>query len=182
MMHLLDLIVQNGTDASETLSPPGVGGNITEPSQVRAVFGGRVAMIGGLDQFNILTVGTAAQIRAEVRRLFEGFGREGGYICSASDHSSKHQREPEDLQDSPGSDPCEDSGGPVGADVPVVALASGRASNVFAGSLTVMAKPPVGVEYVINRRDILNGTDTETDEDLRERAKRALEMAGKATA
>jgi uroporphyrinogen-III decarboxylase len=86
MMHILDLIVQNGTDASETLAPPGVGGNITEPAKVRAAFAGKVAMIGGLDQFNILTSATKAQIRAEVHRLFEGFGQDGGYICSASDH------------------------------------------------------------------------------------------------
>ncbi len=86
MMHILDLVLQNGTDASETLSPPGVGGNITEPGPVRKAFGGKVAMIGGMDQFNILTSGTAAEIRAEVRRLFDGFGKEGGYICSASDH------------------------------------------------------------------------------------------------
>jgi hypothetical protein len=39
-----------------------------------------------MDQFNILTSGTAQAIRAEVRRLFEGFGRDGGYILSASDH------------------------------------------------------------------------------------------------
>jgi hypothetical protein len=43
-------------------------------------------MIGGMDQFNLLTSGTPGQIRAETRRLFEGFGRDGGYICSASDH------------------------------------------------------------------------------------------------
>ena len=86
MMHILDLIVQNGTDASETLSPPGVGGNITHPEKVRAVMGGKVAMIGGLDQFHILGDGTAEDIRAEVRRLAEGFGRDGGYICSAADH------------------------------------------------------------------------------------------------
>ena len=86
MMHILDLILQNGTDASETLSPPGVGGTITEPAQVREKFGGRLAMIGGMDQFNILGQGTAAEIRNEVRRLFEGFGSQGGYICSASDH------------------------------------------------------------------------------------------------
>lgn len=86
MMHILDLIRQNGTDASETLAPPGTGGNITEPEKVRAVFGGKVAMIGGMDQFNVLTTGTAASIRAEVRRLFEGFGQDGGYILSASDH------------------------------------------------------------------------------------------------
>ena len=85
-MHILDLIVANATDVSETLSPPGVGGNITEPEKVRAVFGGKVGMIGGMDQFNILTNGTASEIKAEVRRLFEGFGKDGGYVCSASDH------------------------------------------------------------------------------------------------
>ena len=86
MMHILDLIVQNGTDASETLAPPGVGGNISEPARVRAVFGGQVAMIGGMDQFNILTSGTKEEIHRETQRLFEGFGKDGSYICSASDH------------------------------------------------------------------------------------------------
>lgn len=86
MMRILDCILANGCDASETLSPPGVGGNIREPAKVREAFGGRLAMIGGLDQFHILSDGTPAQIRAEIRRLFEGFGPDGGYICSASDH------------------------------------------------------------------------------------------------
>jgi len=63
-----------------------MGGNITEPRKVVDVYRGRVAMIGGMDQLNILTYGTPAQIRAEVRRLFEGFGQDGGYILSASDH------------------------------------------------------------------------------------------------
>lgn len=86
MMHILDLIVQNETDASETLAPCGTGGNITEPQKVRAVFGGKVAMIGGMDQFNILSEGSKEDIRKEVFRLFEGFGKEGGYIMSTSDH------------------------------------------------------------------------------------------------
>lgn len=86
MMHLLPLLIENGTDASETLSPPGVGGNVTDPGKVQAVFGGKVVMIGGMDQFNVLTRGSASEIRAEVHRLFEGFGRNGGYICSACDH------------------------------------------------------------------------------------------------
>ena len=86
MMHILDLVIQNGTDASETLSPPGTGGNITDPAVVRNAFAGKVAMIGGMDQFNILTTGTPDRIRAETRRLFEGFGKDGGYICCASDH------------------------------------------------------------------------------------------------
>jgi uroporphyrinogen-III decarboxylase len=86
MMHILDLIIANETDASETLTPPGTGGNITEPAKVRAKYAGKVAMIGGMDQFNIVTDGTPQQIRTEVHRLFEGFGADGGYILSMSDH------------------------------------------------------------------------------------------------
>ena len=86
MINILDLIVQNETDASETLSPPGVGGNITDPEKVSKAYAGRVAMIGGMDQFNILTHGTKEQISKEVQRLFEGFGKDGGYILSGSDH------------------------------------------------------------------------------------------------
>ncbi len=86
MMHILDAIVENETDASETLSPPHAGGNITEPEKVREVFAGRVAMIGGLDQCNLLGHGTPQEVRREVHRLFEGFGKDGGYILSTSDH------------------------------------------------------------------------------------------------
>lgn len=85
-MHLLEIIPENETDASETLSPPGTGGNIIDPQSVRQAFVDKVAMIGGLDQFNILTHGTPEEIRDEIHRLFEGFGCDGGYICSASDH------------------------------------------------------------------------------------------------
>jgi len=93
MAHLLDLIVRNEADASETLSPPGTGGNITEPDRVREAYAGKTALIGGMDQHNVLTSGTGEQIRAEVRRLFEGFGRDGGYILSCSDHFFETPRE-----------------------------------------------------------------------------------------
>jgi uroporphyrinogen decarboxylase len=86
MMNLLDIIPENHTDASETLAPCGVGGNIVDPEKLRKKLGGKVAMIGGMDQFNVLTTGTPGQIKAEVRRLFEGFGKDGGYIMAASDH------------------------------------------------------------------------------------------------
>ena len=86
MINILDLIVQNETDASETLSPPGTGGNIDDPRKVYQAFTGKIAMIGGMDQFNILTSGSKEQIRNEVQRLFTGFGQDGGYILSASDH------------------------------------------------------------------------------------------------
>lgn len=86
MIHILDLILENGADASETLSPPGTGGNIVDPAKVRDAYAGRIAMIGGMDQFNILTSGSKGDIHREVHRLFEGFGRDGGYIMAASDH------------------------------------------------------------------------------------------------
>lgn len=86
MMHILDAILDNETDVSETLAPPGAGGNITDPAKVREAYKGRVAMIGGMDQFNVLTLGGPETIRRSVRRLFEGFGRDGGYILSTSDH------------------------------------------------------------------------------------------------
>ena len=66
-------------------------------------------------------------------------------------------------------------------DVPVRATVAGRAGNVYAGSIIVMPQPLLGVEYIINRVDVLNGVGDETDRELRERAKHALEVAGKAT-
>jgi uroporphyrinogen decarboxylase len=86
MVHILDHILANGTDASETLAPCGVGGNIVDRLKVQRTFRGKVAMIGGMDQFNVLTSGTPAQIRAETHDLFRTFGADGGYICAASDH------------------------------------------------------------------------------------------------
>ena len=79
------LIVANGTDASETLAPKSIGGN-QEPWEFKAKIGNRLALIGGIDQFNVLTRGTEKEIRSMVRTLFEQVGYEGGYILSCADH------------------------------------------------------------------------------------------------
>lgn len=89
MAKITHLIVQNGCDASETLSPAGVGGDITSEAVARQIYDdlhSHVGLIGGMDQFHLLELGTPEQIAAEVRRLFDLFGPEGGYILSASDH------------------------------------------------------------------------------------------------
>ena len=86
MMPLLEMIAENHTDASETLSPPEVGGDVADLSEVRRRIGDRVALIGGFNQFQILTEGVPQQVRAEVHRLFEAAGPDGGYICACSDH------------------------------------------------------------------------------------------------
>ncbi|HSV31326.1 MAG TPA: uroporphyrinogen decarboxylase family protein [Atribacteraceae bacterium] len=80
-----EMIVANGTDASETLAPPSIGGN-QEPWDYKAKIGNRLALIGGMDQYNILTVGTPETISRAVRDLFEKVGVEGGYILSTADH------------------------------------------------------------------------------------------------
>jgi uroporphyrinogen-III decarboxylase len=80
-----EYIVQNGCDASETLAPISIGGN-QEPWDFKTKIAGRVALIGGLDQFNVLTDGSPEFIRAKVHELFERVGNDGGYICSLADH------------------------------------------------------------------------------------------------
>jgi uncharacterized phage protein gp47/JayE len=66
-------------------------------------------------------------------------------------------------------------------EIPVVCTTPGRWGNVLAGTVTVMPQPIAGVEYVINKADVTNGVEVEGDSELRERAKHALEFAGKAT-
>lgn len=88
MTRILDQIVENGCDASETLSPAELGGDIRTQKdilQVKAALQPHVCMIGGMDQVNILSKDREA-ITSEVRRLFDLYGTEGGYICSTSDH------------------------------------------------------------------------------------------------
>ena len=72
-------------------------------------------------------------------------------------------------------------GGKWETKVPVICTVAGRWGNVLAGSVTIMPQPVQGVEYVINKGDITNGVETESDFELRERATHALEFVGKAT-
>ena len=78
-------IVANNCDVSETLAPPSVGGN-QEPWDYAAKIDGRIGMIGGVDQFNVVTDGSPELIRQTVERLFQTVGARGGYICCMSDH------------------------------------------------------------------------------------------------
>ena len=80
-----EMIVANGSDVSETLASKSIGGN-QEPWEFAARIRGRLALIGGLDQCSVLTDGTKEEIKAKVYELFEKVGRNGGYICSLSDH------------------------------------------------------------------------------------------------
>lgn len=85
MMPLAEMIVQNGADATETMPPPSVGGDV-DAAELKRRVGASLCLIGGMDQANILTAGTPEQVRAEVRRLFAAAGPGGGYILSCADH------------------------------------------------------------------------------------------------
>jgi uroporphyrinogen decarboxylase len=80
-----EYIIETGTDVSETLAPVSVGGN-QEPWEFKQKVEDRMALIGGLDQFNVLTSGSAETIGEKVTELFDKVGKNGGYVCSASDH------------------------------------------------------------------------------------------------
>ncbi len=89
MSKITHLIRQNHCDASETLSPGGVGGDIDSnaiATQVYEDLHPHVGLIGGMDQANILEKGSKAMIEAEVGRLFGLYGKDGGYIMIACDH------------------------------------------------------------------------------------------------
>ncbi len=65
--------------------------------------------------------------------------------------------------------------------VPIEAVQPGPDGNVNAGTVTVMPTPPTGVTGVVNEGPIEGGRPAEPDDQLRERAKHALERAGNAT-
>jgi len=84
-LHIEEHIIANGCDVSETLAPVSIGGN-QEPWEFKQKVGDRIAVIGGVDQFTVLTDGTPQEIRDNVTTLFEKVGTDGGFVCSASDH------------------------------------------------------------------------------------------------
>lgn len=53
--------------------------------------------------------------------------------------------------------------------VPVQAVVAGKSGNVNAGSLTVMTSAVTGIDQVVNIADFINGTDQETDTQLKKR-------------
>lgn len=85
MYGILDDIIETNTDMSETLSNKQLGGN-THGSEIYEKMHGKVCLNGGLDQINILTKGAPEDVRKEVFRIFEIYGKGGGYIMSCCDH------------------------------------------------------------------------------------------------
>lgn len=84
LMPLLEIVRQNGADALETMTPPGMGGDCDLAEADRRV-GRDLCLIGGFDQGQGFERGDPALVRSMVRELF-ACCPEGGYIISPSDH------------------------------------------------------------------------------------------------
>jgi|GEM_PF-1173956 len=69
----------------------------------------------------------------------------------------------------------------ISVTVPVVAVEAGPEGNVNSGAVIIMPTPPSGVDGVTNEAPITGGTSPESDDQLRDRAKHALERSGNAT-
>jgi uroporphyrinogen-III decarboxylase len=85
MMPILELIVETGCDAAETLTPKSMGGD-ARAEEMKERIGRDVALIGGLDQSAVLETGTRDSIFQHVHEMFDAYGPNGGYIMSPSDH------------------------------------------------------------------------------------------------
>ena len=83
-MKLLDIVVENGADGLETMTPPGMGGDC-DLAEASGRVGDRLFFIGGFDQNKGFEQGTPKIAAEMVRNLHEACP-DGGYICCPSDH------------------------------------------------------------------------------------------------
>ena len=85
LMQMLDLVVQNGADGLETMTPPSMGGDCDLREASRCV-GDRLFFIGGFDQYAGFENGTPEVARQLVFECFEATRDHAGYIIAPSDH------------------------------------------------------------------------------------------------
>ena len=85
VMHMLDLVAQNGADGLETMTPPAMGGDCDLRAASQRV-GDKLFFIGGFDQNAGFEHGTPEAARRLVFDCFEATRDHAGYICAPSDH------------------------------------------------------------------------------------------------
>lgn len=84
LMHMLDLVAENGADGLETMTPPSMGGDCDLGEATRRV-GDRLFFIGGFNQSAGFENGTPETVKELVYKCHAACP-DGGYICSPSDH------------------------------------------------------------------------------------------------
>lgn len=84
LMKMLDLVVENGADGLETMTPPSMGGDC-DLAEANKRVGDKIFFIGGFDQNNGFEKGNPEIIAQMVKELHVACP-DGGYICCPSDH------------------------------------------------------------------------------------------------
>jgi uroporphyrinogen decarboxylase len=74
---VLPMIIESGVDMLEPIQITAEG---MEPAGLKRDFGKDICFYGGLDLQHVLNQGTPASVAAEVRRLIDLLGKDGGYV------------------------------------------------------------------------------------------------------
>ena len=77
---LIEDLIDVGADI---INPVQVAAKGMEPDRLKRQFGDRISFWGGVDTQGILPFGTPAEVRAEVRRMIDCLGKDGGYIFNS---------------------------------------------------------------------------------------------------
>jgi uroporphyrinogen decarboxylase len=76
---LFEDLIEMGIDA---INPVQVNAAHMEPGWLKETFGERLAFWGGIDTQKVLPFGTPDEVRAEVRRIIDILGQDGGYVLN----------------------------------------------------------------------------------------------------
>jgi len=85
LMHMADMVIENGADALETMTPATMGGDC-DLAKASEKWSDKLCFIGGFDQNAGFENGTPEDAKRLVRECFEATKDHGGYICCPSDH------------------------------------------------------------------------------------------------
>jgi uroporphyrinogen decarboxylase len=78
---VLDDIIEMGVDIYHSIQPRAI-----DPLEVKKRYGKRLSLWGGIDIQRILPFAKPEEVKAEVKRLVEGCGKDGGYIVAPAHH------------------------------------------------------------------------------------------------
>ena len=96
MTAILPFIVEAGVDVIGALQPPEVGDVILKNAKQQ--FGGKVALLGGLDPCWTLERGSPDDVRRAVKQAIEDAGHGGGYILGTGEAVDPHSTPAENLR------------------------------------------------------------------------------------
>ena len=80
VVSIIDDLIEIGVDI---LNPVQVSAKGMDPAYLKKTYGDRLSFWGGIDTQKILPYGNVKDVEAEVERMIEIMGKDGGYILGA---------------------------------------------------------------------------------------------------